>query len=85
MFCKCLIYDTYVCHASFYIIIENPVFYLTDERFIYLFINWLIDLFNDLFIYVLWFTNGLTGLQVMKCFTKVTVNLYLSIQSIYFS
>lgn len=50
----------------------NPVFYLTNDLFIYL-----------LFI---WITNGLIVLKVMKCLTKVTVNLYLSIQLIiYFS
>lgn len=40
-----------------------------------------------LFIYLfIWITNGLIVLKVMKCLTKVTVNLYLSIQLIiYFS
>lgn len=53
---------------------ENPVFYLTNDLFIYLFIY--------LFI---WITNGLIVLKVIKCLTKVTVTLYLSIQLIYFS
>lgn len=52
----------------------NPVFYLTNDLFIYLFIY--------LFI---WITNGLIVLKVIKCLTKVTVTLYLSIQLIYFS